>query len=593
MITQLKHQAIATEIRRAHARYLNPHSGFLPSRTPLKTVTAAFQPYADACERLPGYLADSSRGCRAWLDTAFSTYDPVLLEQIDEMSFAEQSKCAVLFSVLGHGYRWDTLPSPSRDFCLDALDLPKGLAAPWAHVSTALGQPMVGTLWSLLLYNWEIVGKAGGEHYTNEALVYDKMQVLHSFHGPPQDEQLRAFVLVLVLTEARGARVINSLMDLIECVAQEDEEACIGHFDVLISALKEMNHVFMTLIRNRVLDPVSWLDNIQRPYVWGVKDQHGHSLEGPSGMQLGVMTCINTALDIRSTSSLAQSVHKSRMYLPTGHRAFHEVFDNSRPMIREFVARSQNTTLRAGYNEALSVMAVWKQMHHRRGKMYFKGDPNSKGMETSTGLVVTEGESLLTHFEKAMEERIIETEQTKIVRDVSDYSDSELQYLEDLKECLADNNIVSADERRILDRRRDQLGIAEERAHQIEETSKIKSSFGPRELEYLAEFEFHTTRAQGVDSEARSRLQELAAELRLNAERVAVLEAHLLGDSSEQLSTADEAYLDELKFCLDNDGVIKPEERRHLIRVRKRLGLTEERTHELEHYHSTCLRGAS
>ena len=211
--------------------------------------------------------------------------------------------------------------------------------------------------------------------------------------------------------------------------------------------------------------------------MFGVKDENGYRLEGPSGMQLRVMTCINTALDIRSDSSLANSIKKSRIYLPTGHREFLRVFDSSRPIIRDYVTKSNNAVLRGLYNEALSTMALWKQMHHRRGKMYFKGDPKSKGMETSTGLVVDEGENLLTHFEKTMEERIIETEQTKIIVDTSDYNEAELEYLDDVKEYLNDNNIISSDERRLLNRRRKQLGIEQERALQIEESSKIKSSF--------------------------------------------------------------------------------------------------------------------
>ena len=153
-------------------------------------------------------------------------------------------------------------------------------------------------------------------------------------------------------------------------------------------------------------------------------------------------------------------------------------------------------------------MALWKQMHHRRGKMYFKGDPKSKGMETSTGLVVDEGENLLTHFEKTMEERIIETEQTKIIVDTSDYNEAELEYLDDVKEYLNDNNIISSDERRLLNRRRKQLGIEQERALQIEESSKIKSSFLPRELEYIAEFELLQSSVEGIEGENRERLRE-------------------------------------------------------------------------------------
>ena len=230
-------------------------------------------------------------------------------------------------------------------------------------------------------------------------------------------------------------------------------------------------------------------------------------------------------------------------------------------------------------------MALWKQMHHRRGKMYFKGDPKSKGMETSTGLVVDEGENLLTHFEKTMEERIIETEQTKIIVDTSDYNEAELEYLDDVKEYLNDNNIISSDERRLLNRRR---GIEQERALQIEESSKIKSSFLPRELEYIAEFELLQSSVEGIEGENRERLRD--RELKIKSERVAVLEAHISNVTSlSGFSDAELSYLEEVKFCVGNDGLIKLDERRHLIRTRKRLGLSEERTHELEHHYFSSI----
>jgi hypothetical protein len=223
-------------------------------------------------------------------------------------------------------------------------------------------------------------------------------------------------------------------------------------------------------------------------------------------------------------------------------------------------------------------------MHHRRGAIYFKGDPNSKGMETSTGLVVTEGESLSTHFEKSMEQRIIETEQSKIVTDVAKYTPNEQEYLIELKECLNDNNVISGDERRLLNRMRDQLGLSPERALEVEASSNIKSSFRARELEYISELELCLSRTQGIDEKGRESLRELAEDLKLREERVAVLEAHVFSEIHQQTSDVDRQYLDEVEFCIRNDGAIKLDERRYLIRIRKKLGLSEERTYELEQY---------
>jgi len=302
-------------------------------------------------------------------------------------------------------------------------------------------------------------------------------------------------------------------------------------------------------------------------------------------MQLGVMSCIHTALDIPERSELGQAVRKSRAYMPRGHRAFVEVFDRARPLIRTFVERSDNVLLREGFNEALATMMAWKQMHHRRGVVYFKGAPRSQGMETSTGLVITEGENLLTCFEAAMEERIAETEQAKLVADISAYTSEELEYLEELKLSFADDNFVSGDERRLLDRTRSRLGISPERAAGIEASGHARSTFRSRDLEYVSHLELALSEQPELSEEARCALRELASELRLSDERVAVL-AHFARRryTLGALSESEREYLDELRFCLANDGRVSSEERRHLIRTRKRLQISEARAYEIEEY---------
>ena len=71
---------------------------------------------------------------------------------------------------------------------------------------------------------------------------------------------------------------------------------------------------------------------------------------------------------------------------------------------------------------------------------------------------------------------------------------------------------------------------------------------------------------------------------------MAVLEAHISNVTSlSGFSDAELSYLEEVKFCVGNDGLIKLDERRHLIRTRKRLGLSEERTHELEHHYFSSI----
>ena len=106
--------------------------------------------------------------------------------------------------------------------------------------------------------------------------------------------------------------------------------------------------------------------------------------------------------------------------------------------------------------------------------------------------------------------------------DKSTCSDSEQEYLEELKDILSDGEI-SPRERRLLDKIRVKLGISEERA------------------------------------------QELEASL-----------------AKPQLTDDEQEYLDELRSFLEDDAEITPRERKMLDRIRQKLGISEERAKEIE-----------
>ncbi|MEI6056348.1 MAG: hypothetical protein WCR55_09860, partial [Lentisphaerota bacterium] len=105
------------------------------------------------------------------------------------------------------------------------------------------------------------------------------------------------------------------------------------------------------------------------------------------------------------------------------------------------------------------------------------------------------------------------------------YTAFEQEYIEDLKDCLSDN-IITDDERRILERRRAKLNISKERADKLE--------------------------------------KEVIASL-----------------SVPKLTEEEQDYIEDLKDCL-SDNVITDDERRILERRRNKLGISEERVDELE-----------
>ena len=103
---------------------------------------------------------------------------------------------------------------------------------------------------------------------------------------------------------------------------------------------------------------------------------------------------------------------------------------------------------------------------------------------------------------------------------------NEQEYLEEIKECLSDNNgSISNSQRRLLDKIRKSLGITESRANELESMC-----------------------------------------------------------STPQLTDEEKEYLAEYKECLNDGGIITSSERRLLEKLRKSLGISENRAQEIECY---------
>ena len=103
---------------------------------------------------------------------------------------------------------------------------------------------------------------------------------------------------------------------------------------------------------------------------------------------------------------------------------------------------------------------------------------------------------------------------------------AEQEYIDELKACMEESMEISSRERRLLNRFREQLGISENRAIELEE-SIMKPKLTEEEQEYLQEY----------------------------------------------------------KFCLEEGNEISPRERRLLDRLRDKLGISKERAIELENIH--------
>ena len=113
---------------------------------------------------------------------------------------------------------------------------------------------------------------------------------------------------------------------------------------------------------------------------------------------------------------------------------------------------------------------------------------------------------------------------------IDNLSDEEKKYVEEINFCLEDDGMIDDKERRMLEKDRKKFGISEARAQELE--NMVLNDGKP--------------------------------------------------SSDNDLTDEEKQYVDEIKFCLEDDGKIDEQERRILERNRKKFGISEERAKELE-----------
>lgn len=153
------------------------------------------------------------------------------------------------------------------------------------------------------------------------------------------------------------------------------------------------------------------------------------------------------------------------------------------------------------------------------------------------------------------------------------------EYLREVKACLANGATISERERRILDKLRKSLNISEEFAAELEKKAMLPKGYTPEELEYLDELKACLADDGTISDRERRLLDKLRKSLGISEER-----AKELGQSCDNtaLTKEEQEYADEIKACLAEDNEISDKERRLLNRLYKSLNISDERAREIE-----------
>lgn len=387
--------------------------GFLPLKTPVHVLPAAFDRYQRACDELPERFGSPNGGVRQWLDTRFAEHDPAVTEAIDHLSPLERQRAMTVLCTLAHSYRWGQAPPDRTAFELTSVTLPPGIDRPWTHLARILHQPRVGTLWNMALCNWSLNTRSEGSDYSVEEITTENLGLALGWLNPPLSRVLERFILTLVETEARGVAVVEHSVALVGSVANND----LGETSRTLAALQEaigaMNCVFYRNIRSTVIDPAAWNASVKPIYGWGIDAGDG-VLEGASGLQLGAIQCADAALGIDDRSAMARAAVEARKYLPENHRRFLTLMDNARPLVPAFVRGCGDPVVAERYSACVDALLTWRRAHRQRGSLYLRG-AGSGPMGATTGMTVCNHEhAAIASFHTLMDERIDETARTRI-----------------------------------------------------------------------------------------------------------------------------------------------------------------------------------
>lgn len=116
-----------------------------------------------------------------------------------------------------------------------------------------------------------------------------------------------------------------------------------------------------------------------------------------------------------------------------------------------------------------------------------------------------------------------------------------------------------------------------EKVENSDSTSSFKTEFSEEEKEYLEELRFCLEEDSTLSPKEERMLERLRVRLGINEDRANELRALLI----PKYTPEEQEYLDEVKACLEDDGHISDRELRMLDRMANRLGITPERAKDI------------
>jgi Indoleamine 2,3-dioxygenase len=393
---------------------LGGETGFLPRFTPADALPERWMPYLNAALELPKRYHLPGADVRPWLSSSFADPVPDADAALSDLTEPQADRLETVVGVLSHAFRWASAPPLPERYTETAVTLPAGLADVWAAFARSGGHPRVGNMYSIVLANWRLHDVPGQAWYSPDELRSGTYSIAIPWMQGEKLAALTTFLGASIETEARGATVVKTAVELVGAALKEDAALLALLLERFRDELKLMSEPFMHYVRKANFSSDDFLTLIQPTTIWGLDEGEG-VLEGVSGPQIGVLQIADSVLGIDRSSLMGQAALHTRSYLHIRKRRFIEVFERHCPVVSSYVLWRNEPALIEPFNACLDAMLMWRRMHQKRGAMNLKSQaPGATYNYTSSGGGIALEQERVSRFEDLMQQRMDETQAARV-----------------------------------------------------------------------------------------------------------------------------------------------------------------------------------
>jgi CRP/FNR family transcriptional regulator, cyclic AMP receptor protein len=337
-------------------------TGFLPSRAPMSDLPAPFDSLSTACSELTGHLHGPEKNCRPWLDQKFADVNPDWATALEQAENFVLENLMTKASLLCHAYRCGRVPCELEP----VPELPPGLDWLWTQLSKRLEIPRVGSYYSLLVNNWKLHGvKPGGVYHISDLSEGTILPMVGWLTSPSHDD-LKGYLSTVVKVEAKGARILESMKEVYDCMIRDNTQEATYHLMVLSANILAINTAFNRSFKNRSVNIKSFESLVRPLLLWSPDDP---SLRGGNDLQSCTVQVLESFFGVQRESNFGQLTLLNQKYLSPSQQKLLKVMDQTSVILRKFVEDAQSVRLTEAYNRCLNLMQSWRVSNQKRGAL--------------------------------------------------------------------------------------------------------------------------------------------------------------------------------------------------------------------------------